>query len=39
MNYGQNQFAQILDIIRIEFTVREPDTFQHENLIDPAPDG
>jgi hypothetical protein len=33
MNYGQNQFAQILDIIRIEFTVREPDTFQHENLI------
>lgn len=33
MNYGNSQFAQILDIIRIEFTVPEPDTFQRENLI------
>lgn len=33
MNYGQNQFAQTLDIIRIEFTDPEPDTFQRENLI------
>ncbi|WP_122564402.1 dual OB domain-containing protein [Pseudomonas viridiflava] len=33
MNYGQNQFANILDVIRIEFTTREPNTFQQENLI------
>lgn len=33
MNYGNGQFAQVLDIIRIEFTLNEPNTFQRENLI------
>lgn len=33
MAYGQGQFAEVLDVIRIRFEGREEGTFQGENLI------
>ena len=33
MEYARGQYAAVRDILRIEFTSREPNTFQSENLI------